>query len=117
MTAMFADIRNFTTLSETRTPELILNLLNRYFSMISEIIFRHGGTLDKYIGDGLMAMFGAPYVSELDAVQAVRAAVEMQRAMIGFNQEWHVEEERPVGGIPLPGEHEGYPPPAATGYR
>jgi len=86
VTAMFADIRNFTALSETRTPELILNLLNRYFSMISEIIFRHGGTLDKYIGDGLMAMFGAPYASELDAVQAVRAAVEMQRAMIGFNE-------------------------------
>ena len=86
VTALFADVRNFTTLSENSTPELIVSLLNRYFSMVSEIIFRHGGTLDKYIGDGLMALFGAPYASELDAVQAVRAAIEMQRAMVGFNE-------------------------------
>ncbi len=86
VTALFADIRNFTTLSETSTPEIIVALLNQYFSMISEVVFRHGGTLDKYIGDGLMALFGAPYVGELDAVQAVRAAVEMQRAMITFNE-------------------------------
>lgn len=86
VTALFADIRNFTTLSESRTPEHIVRLLNRYFSMISEIIFKYGGTLDKYIGDGLMALFGAPYISELDAVQAVRAAIEMQKAMTSFNE-------------------------------
>jgi adenylate cyclase len=96
VTAMFADIRNFTALSETSTPELILNLLNRYFSMVSEIIFRHGGTLDKYIGDGLMALFGAPYASELDAVQAVRAAVEMQRSMTSFNQRLAAENLPPI---------------------
>jgi adenylate cyclase len=54
--------------------------------MVSEIIFKHSGTLDKYIGDGLMALFGAPYASELDAIKAVRAAVEMQRAMVTFNE-------------------------------
>jgi adenylate cyclase len=91
VTAMFADVRNFTALSETRTPELILNLLNRYFSLVSEIIFRHGGTLDKYIGDGLLALFGAPYAGELDAVQAVRAAVEMQRSMELFNKALQAE--------------------------
>ncbi|MDX2043730.1 MAG: adenylate/guanylate cyclase domain-containing protein [Acidobacteriota bacterium] len=96
VTALFADVRNFTTLSENSTPELIVNLLNRYFSMVSEIIFRHGGTLDKYIGDGLMALFGAPYVNELDAVQAVRAAVEMQRAMVRFAEELKTENLPPI---------------------
>lgn len=96
VTAMFADVRNFTTLSESSTPELIVTLLNRYFSMVSEIIFRHGGTLDKYIGDGLMAMFGAPYVTALDAVQAVRAAIEMQRSMIGFNEKLKAENLPPI---------------------
>jgi len=96
VTALFADVRNFTTLSENSSPEVIVNLLNRYFSMVSEIIFRHGGTLDKYIGDGLMAMFGAPYVSELDPIQAVRAAVEMQRAMIPFNEKLKGENLPPI---------------------
>ncbi len=94
VTALFADIRNFTSLSESKTPEMIVKLLNQYFSMISEIVFRHGGTLDKYIGDGLMSLFGAPYVGELDAVQAVRAAIEMQRAMVSFNEK--------LGGEDLP---------------
>ncbi|MFN0084510.1 MAG: adenylate/guanylate cyclase domain-containing protein [Blastocatellia bacterium] len=91
ITVLFADIRNFTTLSESATPEIVVNLLNRYFSSISEIIFRHGGTLDKYIGDGLMALFGAPYITELDPVQAVRAAVEMQRSMQLFNERLRAE--------------------------
>jgi adenylate cyclase len=111
VTALFADIRNFTTLSENSTPELIVNLLNRYFSMVSEIIFRHGGTLDKYIGDGLMALFGAPYVGELDAVQAVRAAVEMQRAMHSFNERLAAENLPPISiGV---GVNTG---PAIVGY-
>jgi adenylate cyclase len=96
VTAMFADVRNFTALSESSTPEMIVNLLNRYFSMVSEIIFRHGGTLDKYIGDGLMALFGAPYASELDAVQSVRAAVELQRAMNSFNARLAAENLPPI---------------------
>jgi adenylate cyclase len=96
VTALFADIRNFTSLSETRTPELIVNLLNQYFSMVSEIIFKHSGTLDKYIGDGLMALFGAPYASELDTVKAVRAAVEMQRAMVTFNERMRADNLPPI---------------------
>jgi adenylate cyclase len=96
VTALFADVRNFTTLSETSTPELIVNLLNQYFSMVSEIIFKHSGTLDKYIGDGLMALFGAPYASELDAIKAVRAAVEMQRAMVSFNERLRADNLPPI---------------------
>ena len=86
VTAFFADIRDFTTLSETSSPEVIVKLLNRYFTLASEIIFRHGGTLDKYIGDGVLALFGAPIASERDATKAVRAAVDLQRALIEFNQ-------------------------------
>jgi adenylate cyclase len=87
VTAMFADVRSFTTLSEESDPEMIVTLLNRYFSRVSEIIFNHHGTLDKYIGDGLLAIFGAPYESEEHAQQAVRAAIETQQAMAGFNEE------------------------------
>lgn len=87
VTALFADVRGFTTLSENLAPELIVNLLNRYFSVASEIIFEHGGTLDKYIGDGLMALFGAPYESEQQATQAVRAAIALQRRLPEFNEE------------------------------
>jgi adenylate cyclase len=87
VTAFFADVRGFTPLTESSAPEMIVTLLNRYFSIASEIIFKHGGTLDKYIGDGLMALFGAPYESEQQATQAVRAAIELQRSMAAFNAE------------------------------
>jgi adenylate cyclase len=96
VTAFFADVRDFTTLSENRSPEVIVNLLNRYFTLVSEIIFRHGGTLDKYIGDGLLALFGAPYVGELDAIQAVRAGLEMQRAMVEFNRQLASDQLPPI---------------------
>src|SRR5690349_24532374 len=60
ITILFADIRGFTRISEHAAPEKIVDLLNRYFSAMTDIIFAHGGTLDKYLGDGLMALFGAP---------------------------------------------------------
>jgi adenylate cyclase len=91
VTALFADLRDFTTLSENSQPELIVGLLNRYFTLASEIIFRHGGTLDKYIGDGLLALFGAPYKTEMDASMAVRAAVDIQQAMVELNRQLSAE--------------------------
>jgi adenylate cyclase len=81
VTVLFADIRGFTRLSEHAPPERVVQLLNRYFTAMSEIVLKHGGTVDKFIGDGLMALFGAPHVTPDDAAGAISAAVEMQDAM------------------------------------
>ena len=91
VTILFADIRGFTTLSERENPEKIVGLLNRYFSAMSEIIFAHGGTLDKYIGDGLMAIFGAPTATPQDAKNALKTAVTMQRRLTTLNKELEAE--------------------------
>src|SRR5215207_8737594 len=85
LTVLFADIRGFTRLSELAAPERVVQLLNNYFTAMSDIIFAHGGTLDKYIGDGLMALFGAPHATPDDACNAVSAAVAMQRQMQVIN--------------------------------
>jgi adenylate cyclase len=87
ITILFADIRGFTRISEHAPPEKIVSLLNRYFSAMTEIIFAHGGTLDKYLGDGLMALFGAPTATPDDASNALNAAVAMQRRLLGINRE------------------------------
>ena len=87
ITVLFADIRGFTSMSERENPERVVRLLNRYFTEMSEIIFAHGGTLDKYIGDGLMALFGAPTATPDDASNAVKAAVAMQRKVNTLNGE------------------------------
>src|SRR5262245_4463190 len=91
ITILFADIRGFTRISEHAPLEKIVSLLNRYFSAMTEIIFAHGGTLDKYLGDGLMALFGAPTATPDDASNALNAAVAMQRRMLGINRELHDE--------------------------
>ncbi|HEV2707476.1 MAG TPA: adenylate/guanylate cyclase domain-containing protein [Pyrinomonadaceae bacterium] len=91
VTLLFADIRGFTRLSEHAPPDRIVRILNRYFTAMSEIIFRHGGTLDKYIGDGLMAMFGAPTATPEDACNAVAAAVAMQREIAHINADLRSE--------------------------
>lgn len=91
ITVLFADIRGFTRLAEHARPELVVQLLNRYFSAMTDIIFAHNGTLDKYLGDGLMALFGAPQATPQDAANAVAAAVQMQRRMLDFNEELRAE--------------------------
>jgi adenylate cyclase len=91
VTILFADIRGFTAFSERENPEKVVGLLNRYFSAMSEIIFAHGGTLDKYIGDGLMAIFGAPTATPEDAKNALKTAVTMQRRLTTLNKELESE--------------------------
>ena len=96
ITVLFADIRGFTSLSERENPERVVRLLNRYFTAMTEIIFEHGGTLDKYIGDGLMALFGAPTATPNDAINAAKAAVVMQRKINSLNGELVAEGLTPV---------------------
>jgi len=84
LTVLFSDIRGFTSLSERRTPQQILDLLNRYFSLQVEVIFRHGGTLDKYIGDAIMAFWGAPSDQPDHARLALAAARDMEQTMLNF---------------------------------
>lgn len=91
ITVLFADIRGFTAYSENEKPEKVVHLLNRYFSAMSELIFAHGGTLDKYTGDGLMALFGAPTATPEDAKNAVQTAVAMQKRLETLNRELEVD--------------------------
>jgi len=87
ITVLFSDIRGFTTLSETRTPEQIVDLLNRYFTLQVEVIFRYNGTIDKFIGDCIMAFWGAPLDNKQHALDAVKAAIEMSEVLEKFKLE------------------------------
>jgi len=85
-TVMFTDVRSFTPLSESREPEDIVALLNAYFSEMVPIVFRYGGLLDKFLGDGLMAVFGVPFDQQNETKRAVLVALEMLHALERFNQ-------------------------------
>jgi adenylate cyclase len=86
-TAMFVDIRSFTALTESHSPELVIELLNDYFALMFDAIRRHGGTVNQMIGDGLMAVFGAPLPHPDRRAHAVRAALEMLDNLSAFNLE------------------------------
>ncbi len=86
-TVFFSDIIGFTRMSEQMPPSEVVALLNRYFHIMEEIIFRHGGTIDKFGGDSIMAFWGVLVSSDFDALGAVSAAVEMQNALFAFNCE------------------------------
>lgn len=87
LTLLFCDLRGFTTLSEHLEPLALRDLLNQFFSRMTAVIHGHGGTLDKFIGDALMAFWGAPLAEPRHAAQAVRAALAMQQALQSLNAE------------------------------
>jgi adenylate cyclase len=87
VTLLFSDIRGFTTLSETRTPQEIVSILNRYFTRQVAAIFRNNGALDKFIGDAIMAIWGAPLDDPRHAVNAVHTALDMADELEAFRRE------------------------------
>lgn len=91
LTVMFSDIRGFTTLSEGLTPATLVELLNEYLSEMTDIIFRYWGTLDKYIGDAIMAFWGAPYPQDDHAERACLAALGMMEALKRLQAGWAAE--------------------------
>src|SRR6185436_14653112 len=84
VTVLFCDLTGSTALGETGDPEALRALLARYFERMKAIVESHGGTVEKFIGDAVMAVFGVPVVHEDDALRAVRAALEMQDALPGL---------------------------------
>ena len=91
LSVMFTDIRGFTTLSEGMTPNELVEWLNEYLSAMTNILFRHQGTLDKYIGDAIMAFWGSPYPQEDHAMAACRCGLEMNRRLDELNIKWRAE--------------------------
>ena len=96
VTVLFSDISGFTSLSSRMRPQEVVDLLNAYFPRMVEIVFRHGGTLEKFVGDALLAVWGAPVERPDDADRAVRAALEMQAAVGGFNATRAARGEPPI---------------------
>ncbi len=91
MTVLFSDIRGFTAVSEHAQPEAIVGMLNEYFTRMVEIVFAHHGTLDKFVGDMVMALFGAPLDDPRHADHAVEAALDMVDALAVLNARWQAE--------------------------
>lgn len=85
ISVLFADIVGFTTMSEQMTPPEVAKLLNQFFEAMIDVIFAHEGTLDKFIGDAILATFGAALPQQDHAVRCVRAALDMRKALAGFN--------------------------------
>ena len=95
MTVLFSDIRGFTTVTERGEPEAIVATLNEYFTRMVDVVFRHQGTLDKFVGDMVMALFGAPLSDPDHAEHAVAAALDMVHELEQLNARWR-EQGRPT---------------------
>ena len=88
LTVLFSDIRGFTTIAEQLDPEEVVTLLNQYLTAMTEVIFRHGGTVDKFEGDAILAFFGAPQAHDDDPARAVRTAVDMRELLGELENSW-----------------------------
>src|ERR1700681_2179611 len=95
ITVMFSDVRGFTTISEKLDAQELAALLNEYLTEMTQIVFRHNGTLDKYIGDAVMAFWGAPFESPGHATEGCHAALEMIARLAEMQKKWR-SEGRPV---------------------
>ncbi|MGB8645214.1 MAG: adenylate/guanylate cyclase domain-containing protein [Anaerolineae bacterium] len=107
VTIMFADLSGFTALSEQMDPEAVSALVNSCFQTLVPVIDQYGGVVDKFMGDEIMALFGAPYAHENDPERAVRAALDMMRELAAFNAAHHLELGLHIGintGLVVAGE-------------
>lgn len=96
VTVLFCDIRGFTPIAERLSPEQVVSFLNEFYTLMIETTFRHGGTLDKFLGDAVMAVFGAPVRHPDHAIRAVRTALDMQAAMARLNERRHRIGDDPI---------------------
>jgi adenylate cyclase len=96
VTCLFADIRGFTTLAENESPQDVVEMLNEFFSVMANVVFRHEGNLDKFIGDCVMAVWGPPLKHPDDASRALQAALEMVDAVDELNEKRKAQGRKPI---------------------
>jgi adenylate cyclase len=96
VTMLYSDIRGFTAMSERHPAETIVRMLNEYFEIMVDILFKHQGTLDKFVGDEIIGLFGAPIAIEDQAMKAVACALDMKRALAEFNATRQSEGQEPI---------------------
>jgi adenylate cyclase len=102
VTVLYSDVRGFTGLAETMRPETIAGHLSDYFASMVDLVFEHGGTLDKFMGDALLAVWGAPLSAPEDADRALAAARAMQDECRSLNARWRGQDRPPLAiGIGL----------------
>jgi class 3 adenylate cyclase/CHASE3 domain sensor protein len=99
LSILFANIRGFTSMSERMEPEELIDGLNQHFTLMTDVVFRHGGTIDKYVGDGILSFFGDPIPFEDHAERAVATALEMRQGLRDLRTRWALprDEELNVG--------------------
>jgi adenylate cyclase len=98
VTVLFSDIRGYTTITEGLEPRVLVEqVLNRYFTAMTEVLYRYGGTIDKFLGDGIIGLFGVPIARPGDISRALQAAVEMQRAFAELHLAWKRELDLDIG--------------------